>query len=179
MTLNQVIKQLKQIVQSHRQINSFYFGEAANWTTLKLVYPGFLLQLNAAIRIVPGGMEIDFSMYVSDLVFQTEEDVNDASLYANTIEVQSDSLSVVNDIVSLISDPDYDWILRGNVVCTPYDAIPINEDMVAGVKADFTMYVPTVKDRCAAPIASDRYFIETESGLDIIQETGEQIAPES
>lgn len=152
MTLNQVIRQIKQIAQSHRQINSFYFGEAANWTTLKIVYPGFLLQLNGSIRIVSNGMEIDFSMFISDLVFQTEEDVNDESLEANTIEVQSDSISVINDLVALLNDPDTDWIVRGDVNCTPYDAVPINEDMVAGVKADFTLFIPTVQNTCDAPV---------------------------
>lgn len=176
MTLNQTIQQLKEIAENHSQINSFYYGEPVDWATLNLVYPGLLLT-QGPVKIVSGGVEIDFSIYLADLVFQTAEDVNDTSLHANTIEVQSDMLSVVNDLAANIENQDYDWILRSDLNCELYDLVPINEDMVAGVKADFTLFIPMAKDRCAVPHRSGNFLL-TEGGLEIRTEDGSSLSPE-
>lgn len=178
MTVNQVIQAIRIIAGNHLQINSFYYGEGVDWSTIKLHYPASFLHLEKA-RHANKGLEIDFSFYIADLIFQTAEEVTDSTQHANSIEVQSDTVSIACDIISSLDDPNIDWILRNkdNVPIEVYEEIPFDADLAAGVKFDFTLYINNPKDRCQIPTLQ-RHAIQTEQGLWIFAEDGEAIMPE-
>lgn len=154
MTLNQVIQELKQIAESHAQIKHFFFGEGVDWTKLVLPYPAVLLQLEAPVRLIRnGGAEIDFSIIVCDQIYQAREDVNDPELRANSTEVMSDMLLIAEDLVALLDDPAAEWVLRSDPVQVQMlSEVQLNQDITAGVKIDFTLALPNIKDRCAVPV---------------------------
>jgi hypothetical protein len=148
LTLNQTITNLKGIILSHNQVRHFFFGEPADWVGAITDYPAALLTLEP-FRIVPNGVELDFSLYLSDLVHATPEDVNE-DMVANTIEVQSDMISVINEIYGLI-DLEYDWKIVGNFNAATYSDVAVNDDRVAGCKADFTLFIMMSKNICSIP----------------------------
>jgi hypothetical protein len=150
MTLNQAIQQLKEIAQSHSQLRSFYFGEPYNWPSLTLEYPACLIT-QEGVRLLNGALEIDFSIWLADRIFQTEEDVNKPELKANSIEVQSDMLLVLEDLISAIENPDLDWMQSQDSIQIEMYSDNMNDDQVAGCKGDFTIRFEQPKDRCIIP----------------------------
>jgi hypothetical protein len=148
-TLNQTILKLKEICLSHKQVRHFYFGDPAEWMSLNKEYPSILLTLRP-LRIVPNGVEMDFTFYLSDLVQGTPEDVNESN-HANDIEAQSDMISVVNDLYAEI-DFYEEWMIRNeNWTVNTYADMLENDDRVAGCVVDFTLFVKMAKNRCEIP----------------------------
>ena len=156
MTLNQTIKRLQQIAQSHAQIKHVYFGDPVEWVRYAHPYPCCLLAIERPVRVLQNGVtEIDFSITVADRVFQTEEDINDPAMEANSIEGQSDCLSMIHDLIALSESPEEEWYQKADPVQVElYSDIPFNEDVAAGARAEFTLQLMNVKDRCAIPLNS-------------------------
>jgi hypothetical protein len=141
MTLNQVLRVLKGIADTHRQLRGFYFGDASDWAALEKQYPACLVTLQNA-QLTGIGAQYEFSFYLCDLIGSGAEDLNHPQARANTIEVQSDMVQVLEDMAAAIDSPKRAWVLRNpEIAAEIFDFFPIANDLVAGVKADITLQV--------------------------------------
>lgn len=170
MTLNSVIKQIRTVTLSQPQVNSFYFGDGVEWLKLDLKYPAALLQLTGA-KPVPGGIDYSFTLLLSDLTHSTPEDVNTPTLIANTIEVQSDMLSILIDVLAFLDNPEYETDKPESTDFDVYDEVPVDDNVAAGAKLSFTLFAPMVRDRCV--VDTNRTFITEDGNFYFITEDGE------
>lgn len=140
LTLNQTVKLIKDIAQSHDQINTVYFGDV--WEFLAQtdnVYPAMFYSLTGS-QINGKSLDMSFSLFFLDRQLQDE---------TNETEVLSDQLLISQDIVSMLRHPKFDWEIGDNVVLEFFTE---NEkDYLAGVKADVTISFPMLSNRCQIP----------------------------
>ncbi len=140
LTLNQTVKLIKDIAQSHDQINTVYFGDV--WEFLAQtdnVYPAMFYSLTGS-QINGKSLDMSFSLFFLDRQLQDE---------TNETEVLSDQLLIAQDIISMLRFPKFDWEIGDNVVL---DFFTENEkDYLAGVKADVTISFPMLSNRCQIP----------------------------
>jgi hypothetical protein len=67
----------------------------------------------------------------------------------NEREVQSDQMSILQDIIAQLRYPGWDWTVDGTVqVQIITDTTP---DLLAGVAATITITLPYQSDRCQVP----------------------------
>jgi hypothetical protein len=144
MTLNQIVKELTTIGNSHEQINFVYFGDV--WERLsngEVTYPAMFMTLTGANF---GAKEIvySFSLYFMDRMLMEE---------TNETEVLSDMTQVAGDIVAQLRYPeDYGnvtWTLNQNLPITFYTEE--DPDLLAGVKLDINLSLPFINNRCQVP----------------------------
>jgi hypothetical protein len=91
LTLNQTIKLIRDIAQSHDQINTVYFGDV--WEFLSQpdnVYPSMFYSLTGS-QINGKELTMSFSLFFLDRQLQDE---------TNETEVLSDQLLICQDIIS-------------------------------------------------------------------------------
>jgi hypothetical protein len=140
LTLNQTVKLIKDIAQSHDQINTVYFGDV--WEFLAQtdnVYPAMFYSLTGS-QINGKSLDMSFSLFFLDRQLQDE---------TNETEVLSDELLIAQDIISMLRFPKFDWEIGDNVVLEFFTE---NEkDYLAGVKADVTISFPMLSNRCQIP----------------------------
>jgi hypothetical protein len=177
MTLNETIRLIKTIAKSHKLVRHFFFGDISDWMSNEsLLFPSVRLEITA-FRNLPSGVELDCSMMLCDLVHMTPEDVNDDTLTANDIEVQSDMLQVANDIVAVIDNPEIEaWQLRGVAQGEIFGAYSFreNDHGAAGCTLTFTLFLPRGRNYCEVPIdgilQENSSFILSEQSEIIIEE---------
>ena len=155
MTLNQVIARLQAIALSHRQIETFYYGnlwEVLNATEGKVTYPLCIVEHNTStISAAQRLTSHRFRIYLFDLV----NVANDTE--SNETEVLSDMMSVAEDLVALIKSPIYEsgdndvWLAPGEAAVALFTE-KLN-DMTAGVAIDIDIASPYPLDRCQVPTA--------------------------
>jgi hypothetical protein len=140
LTLNQTVKLIKDIAQSHDQINTVYFGDV--WEFLAQtdnVYPAMFYSLTGS-QINGKSLDMSFSLFFLDRQLQDE---------TNETEVLSDQLLIAQDIISMLRFPKFDWEIGDNVILEFFTE---NEkDYLAGVKADVTISFPMLSNRCQIP----------------------------
>jgi len=140
LTLNQTIKQIRDIALSHDQINTVYFGDV--WEFLAQsdnVYPAMFYSLTGS-NISGKNLAMNFSLFFLDRQLQDE---------SNETDVLSDQLLVAQDIFAMISYPKFDWEIDQNV---NIEFFTENEkDYLAGVKFDIVLNYPMINDRCQVP----------------------------
>lgn len=140
LTLNQTVKLIREIAQSHNQINTIYFGDI--WEFLAQpdnVYPAMFFSLTGS-SIAGKNLAMDFSLFFLDRQLQDE---------TNETDVLSDQLLIGQDVYSMMRYPKFDWKLEENVAI---DFFTENEkDYLAGVKLDITINYPMMTDRCQVP----------------------------
>ncbi len=140
LTLNQTVKLIKDIAQSHDQINTVYFGDV--WEFLAQtdnVYPAMFYSLTGS-QINGKSLDMSFSLFFLDRQLQDE---------TNDTEVLSDQLLIAQDIISMLRFPKFDWEIGDNVILEFFTE---NEkDYLAGVKADVTISFPMLSNRCQIP----------------------------
>ena len=140
LTLNQTVKLIRDIAQSHNQINTVYFGDV--WEFLAQadnVYPAMFYSLTGS-SISTRTLSLDFSLFFLDRQLQDE---------SNETEVLSDQLLIAQDIYSMFRHPNFNWKLDENA---SIEFFTENEkDYLAGVRLDITMNYPMLTDRCQVP----------------------------
>lgn len=140
LTLNQTVKLIKDIAQSHDQIKTVYFGDV--WEFLAQtdnVYPAMFYSLTGS-QINGKSLDMSFSLFFLDRQLQDE---------TNETEVLSDQLLIAQDIISMLRFPKFDWEIGDNVILEFFTE---NEkDYLAGVKADVTISFPMLSNRCQIP----------------------------
>lgn len=144
MTLNSIIRRIRQIAEAHKQVRRFKTGLAADFFadhTAK--YPACCLQYTAA-SIADGALTINFRMFLVDLVHVADE------TKANEDDVLSDTLQVLMDLYAEMNNNNYsDW--RISTSGTMEAIIEGGEDMYAGWFLDFTIRTPFTQNICAVP----------------------------
>ncbi len=146
MTFNQVIKRIKGIVAAHGQLRNFYLGNVSEFLQKKdTQYPSCFLQ--DVPGLIDGSAKItsyNFRMFLLDLA-NTSEDTDE-----NVIDVQSDMISVAQDLIAAFDDQIYeDWKISPT---SPMALVRDDEpDVLAGVVVDITIETLFIKDTCAIP----------------------------
>lgn len=147
MTLKQVYQRIKAIVQAHKQIRTYKRGLVTDELVEKTTkYPaGFLTDKGGAISISGKQTTMNFSLTFLDLVHVSED------TDANNEDVLSDMLSVAEDIITQLNNPNYlgTWrIGLENIV----DLLVENDnDMSAGVTVNFSVSFMFKQNLCAVP----------------------------
>ena len=140
LTLNQTVKLIRDITQSHDQINTVYFGDV--WEFLAQtdnIYPAMFYSLTGS-QISAKNISLNFSLFFLDRQLQDE---------SNETEVISDQLLIAQDIISMMRSPKFDWELNDDISLEFYTEK--EEDYLAGVKADIVVNFPMLNDRCQIP----------------------------
>ena len=148
LTLNQVLSRIRTLSLSHRQINSFYFGEVPEFDANGDVdyMACFAEQLPGTIDRSQHLQFFNFRIYLVDRVLVSED------TEGNEQDVLSDTASVAADLVAMLmyyENTGDDW-----VVSEVNPVTPITEqlnDMVAGVFVEVSIGVEFIADRCQVP----------------------------
>jgi hypothetical protein len=146
-SLNTIISRVRTISLAHKQVRKFYYGAEPDFLTDKTTqYAAVFLQIppNAVIDVSGSMTSITFRMFCMDLVHVASD------TKSNELDVQSDMLQVLSDLIAEINHSEHpDWkISNQNNVQFLYEN---GEDMAAGVVADITISFPYTKDTCAVP----------------------------
>lgn len=140
MTLNQLIDKIQALGNAHEMIATTFNGPVMDRLALgDVTYPLMTFDVNTA-RIVGSDASYDFQMFFIDrLVIDSE----------NEREVQSDQMSILQDIIAQLRYPGWDWTVDGTAnVQMITDSTP---DLLAGVAATITITLPYQSDRCQVP----------------------------
>lgn len=140
LTLNQTIKQLTDYGNQHAQINFVYFGEVYNRLSQEdVTYPAMFITLESS-NILAKQIEFRFSLYFMDRQLQETEGQ----------EVLSDMTQVCGDIVAQIRNQANIWDAPDTIALEYFTES--DPDYLAGVRADVTLTLPLINDRCQVPI---------------------------
>lgn len=143
MTLNQVVKLINQIAEGHYQIKSVWFGELIDYLSKgeENIYPSLAYEVTGANISTDGkSMNVGFSMYFFDRMLP--EDLDET-------EVLSDRLSVAQDIVAQLTYNNYEFDISGTIPIQFFTEK--TSDLLAGVRADITLNLPYISNRCVVP----------------------------
>lgn len=145
-TLNQIVQAFENIAINHGQINSFTQGNLYDFDASTVInYPTLFLEVR------PSSIHDQFIDYICNLTLAdlVNPDID------NQLEVQSDMLSVLSDILFLLRDSyDLDPVF-------PVQPSPFAEykgDRVSGWNANITLSIPRTFGWCDAPVKSSGNF---------------------
>jgi hypothetical protein len=140
LTLNQTVALIKDLAQSHEQINSVYFGDIFEFLNQPdNTYPSMFFALNSA-SIDNKELTYNFSLFFFDRQIQNE---------IKEIDVISDRILVAEDILAMMQWPFFDWRIEPAVSIEIYSEIEV--DYLSGVKMDVSIVYPYLSDRCLLP----------------------------
>lgn len=147
MTLNSVIDRIKSICEAHGQIHSFgsnqlltefLTGKTQDYATAFLQFTG------GNISMAGQATTISFRLFFLDLVNRSEDTLG------NEIDVQSDMLSIAQDILAKMNYGDYtDWRISDSNSLTLV-AQKFN-DFLAGCYVDFNVRIKFTQNVCQVP----------------------------
>lgn len=149
MTLNQIIKRIREISLAHNQLRNFYFGVPTDFLTDKTTrYASAFLQ-DTSGSIDPGGnvVTVGFKLFLLDLVHVAAESKD------NELDVQSDMMSIAMDLIAEMNHSSYtDWkISASNPLTIVREQL---DDLIAGAVVDFTISFPWDQSLCEVPTDS-------------------------
>ena len=140
-SLNQVINLCEVIAGSHQQIKQFGFGENFDISTEQQNYP--LMWASVGPSTI-AGKTLSLGMVILILDIVSDDGRNDK-------DILSDTLSISQDIVSMLKDPALqdDFTISDNITIEPlFEAFP---DVVNGWRIDFTVDLAFESNRCQIP----------------------------
>jgi len=141
-TLNQVINKLEQIQQDHAQLNGFGFGEDFELSTQQENYP--LMWVNVLSSTIT---DKTLSLGVGILILDIVADDN-----SNEKDILSDTLSICQDVYSMLQDPNNtdEFELVNTLTLNPlFEAFP---DKVNGWLITLSFELPFEANRCQVPL---------------------------
>lgn len=140
-TLNQVVKTIKDIAEAHEQINTVYFGNLPYFLSHESdnKYPAMFYDFTGT-SISGKTLTLNFSLYFMDRML--------AEL-TNETEVVSDQLLICQDIIAQLGYNDFDFTIQESVSLTVFTED--TPDLLAGVKADISLDLPYLANRCDVP----------------------------
>lgn len=147
MTLNQVVTRLQNLSETHKQVNTFLFGDMVEFLANgDVTYPALFVDMTS------GGISKDkrLTSWDFDLWFCDLADVAD-NARANELEVFSDLTSIAQDYKAMLSFSDYqsDWDI-GEASALSYYKEKF-EDVVCAVKMSVSISVRYDSNRCVVP----------------------------
>lgn len=142
MTINQVKKLLNDLADDHKMINDFGWGDI--WEigeSQSITYPLMYCTPQQSNLSVSGKtFNLNISIIFADLVYGDEK---------NSDDVINDQMLICQDIIAQLKSDTFDFTLGTNVTIDFFSERL--SDLVAGVRADITLALPYVSDRCAVP----------------------------
>ncbi len=141
-TLNQIVKDFRDIATAHKQINFFDYGLLENIASSgDITYPYLYVASDRDPIKNTKSIIFNFTGVLSDLSHKGQ---------INSLEIESDCIQIVNDICSLLQHPDYPFkFIADNIRLELFRDKYVDE--VTGVLFDFSIEVPVDMDRCAVP----------------------------
>lgn len=140
-TLNQIVKTITDLGNAHKQIKSVYFGDLADYLSRGTdnIYPSLYFDLTGG-NISGKSVILNFSLYFFDRVLHEE---------TNETEVLSDMLEICQDIIAQLryNNFDFDEGLSATLTFFTEDT----PDLLGGVRADITLDLPFLANRCVIP----------------------------
>jgi len=139
-TLNQIVKKITDYGSQHAQIKFVLYGDVVDHLSQgEVTYPAFFFNMSG-VSILAKQITFTFSLYFMDRQIENTEE----------IEVMSDQLLICQDIIALIRDNANEWLVSENI---PMEFFMESEpDVLAGVKADVTLTLSSINNRCQVPI---------------------------
>jgi hypothetical protein len=146
MTLNSVIKRIRELCLAHRQIRSFGVGRVTDFLTDKTTkYPAVFVQDNGGVISTEGhAAMLNYRIFFVDLV-NASEDTKE-----NELDVQSDMVTVAMDIIAQMNFSIFsDWRLssENNLQLLSEE----NDDLYAGCYVDCSLRFMFTQNVCEAP----------------------------
>ena len=145
MTYNQIVTELRKIMQSHAMIKQVKFATPVEWLSRdeQPTYPIACYAINAGQ--LNKGREQVFNVQIWFL------DKSGAEAEFET-DVVSDQMQIAADIVSKLRIESNDWFVDNNI---NFDVISDKfEDYLAGVQLTFNIFTISNYDACDIPVAS-------------------------
>lgn len=141
MTLNQIVKTITDLGNAHQQIKSVYFGDLADYLSRGTdnVYPSLYFDLTGG-NVAERGFTLNFSLYFMDRMFHEG---------TNETEVLSDMLEVCQDIIAQLRYNNFEF--DEGMSATLNFFTEDTPDLLAGVRADITLELPFIANRCQVP----------------------------
>jgi hypothetical protein len=144
-TLNQIVRNLSEIVDKHLQIHAFKFGDphefytsgSADCTEMWVQIQNDLVSRNTATYT--------FRMWILDGVRRGE---------INETEVMSDCDLIARDVIAQIRNPDYDWVVEYTQTHSLFFVTEHSPYKWAGVWFDFSIKLKSPGDTCRIPFSS-------------------------
>jgi hypothetical protein len=150
MTLNQVVKRIKQIVTAHGQVKSFGRGLLGDFLTDQTTkYAAAYLQiLNGNVSTKGHATTINFTLFILDLVHISEDtDKND-------LDIQSDMIRIAMDVLAKMNSGEFqDWAVSpdNNMKLIYAATTEGGSDYLAGCSIDFSVRIFYTQNICAIP----------------------------
>lgn len=168
MTLNTLInKTIKPLAKDHLMLNDFGFGDLHNYAKANaLAYPVLWVAFNDA-GYKAKGFNYNLSLVFADIL---KDDLS------NTLEVQSNMISIAADIAAKLLYTDNDYL----EVTSDFVFKPFTErftDLTAGVVMDITIKSLTLLSPCDFASIEDLQSprLMTEKGEELVQQNGQYI----
>ena len=141
MTLNQIVTTITNLANAHQQIESVYFGDFPDYLSRGTdnVYPSLYFDLTGG-QIQERSLVLNFSLYFFDRMLHEE---------TNETEVLSDMLEVCQDIIAQLRHQNFEF--DEGLSATLSFFTEDTPDLLAGVKADITLDLPFLANRCVVP----------------------------
>ena len=140
-TLNQIVQTITNLANAHKQIKSVYFGEISDYLSrgTENIYPSLFFDLTGG-SVASRSVTLSFSLYFFDRMLP--EDTNET-------EVLSDQLEICQDIIAQLRHNNFDFDEAENVTLSFFTED--TPELLAGVRADITLELSNVADRCQVP----------------------------
>ena len=139
-TLNQIVKKIEDYGNQHAQIKFVLYGDVVDHLSQgEVTYPAFFFNMSD-VGMLAKQITFTFSLYFMDRQIENTEE----------IEVMSDQLLICQDIIAFIRDNANEWLVSENI---PMEFFVESEpDVLAGVKADVTLTLSSINNRCQIPV---------------------------
>lgn len=141
MTLNNVIKKIRLIAESHKLITSYYFGDVLDYTVKTEQQHSSMVCTLTGATVTRTQSQVKFGLYFFDWCELDNID--------KETEIWSDQLLILQDVIAEIRDKKYDWDVSESNNVTFFEER--YEDAVSGVQTDITITFDYEADRCAVP----------------------------
>lgn len=140
-TLNQVVQTIKEIAEAHEQIKTVYFGNLPYFLSHgeDNKYPAMFYDLTGS-NISGTTLTLNFSLYFMDRMLAEQ---------SNETEVQSDQLSICQDIIAQLKWNEFDFDVQSNITINFFTED--TPDLLAGVQANISLDLPFTANRCVVP----------------------------
>lgn len=144
-TLNTVVKNIKEIANRHRQIHAFKFGDPWEFYTSGTADCAEMWMQIQPSPIGVSTTDFNFRIWLLDGVKRGE---------INELEVQSDMLQIAKDIIAQLNNPNYPWAFnrsQSNMATCVTESSPYKW---SGVYFDINLKCLDPIDRCSIPFTS-------------------------
>lgn len=143
-TLTQILSELREFTNNHKELQSFQFGPIANISTKDVKYP--LMHIEPSTAYNNGHqLVLGFNMYILDLEKQD---------YSNLETIMNSTLLIGNDVISeywMNGTFDDKWdIIEDTVTITPVQFA--FDDVLAGYNFNIEIEIENRLTNCNLPI---------------------------